>query len=94
MFQFTASLYIGIDIFSDIKYPLHNNFRRYKTMQYDYKEVEVRQFRRRNRLTGIESTVSVSNRNDLSVEEHIRLLNLNDPDFEYMEVIDPNEASD
>ena len=57
-------------------------------MQYDYKEVEVRQFRRRNRLTGIESTVSVSNRNDLSVEEHIRLLNLNDPDFEYMEIID------
>ncbi len=57
-------------------------------MQYDYKEVEVRQFRRRNRLSSIESTVSVSNRNDLSVEEHIRLLNLNDPDFEYIEIID------
>ena len=57
-------------------------------MQYDYKEVEVRQFRRRNRLTDIESTVSVSNRNDLSVAEHIRLLNLNDPDFEYIEIID------
>ena len=57
-------------------------------MQYDYKEVEVRQFRRRNRLTDIESTVSVSNRNDLSVEKHIRLLNLNDPDFEYIEIID------
>ena len=53
-------------------------------MQYDYKEVEVRQFRRRNRLSGIEITVSVSNRNDLSVEKHIRLLNLNDPDFEYI----------
>ena len=57
-------------------------------MQYDYKEIEVRQFRRRNRLSGIESTVSVSNRNNLSVEEHIQLLNLNDPDFEYIEVID------
>ena len=63
-------------------------------MQYDYKEVEVRQFRRRNRLTDIESTVSVSNRNDLSVAEHIRLLNLNDPDFEYIEIIDTENRPD
>jgi len=49
-----------------------------------YKQVEVRQYLRRNRLTGETEEVSVSNRNDLSVEEHLRLLNLNDKEFEYI----------
>ncbi len=62
-------------------------------MQYDFKEVEVRQFRRRNRLSGLESTVSVSNRNDLSVDEQIHLLNLNDPDFEYIGIIKTDDTS-
>ena len=57
-------------------------------MQYDYKEVEVRRFRRKDRNSGKESIVSVSNRNDFSVEEHIRLLNLNDPNYEYIELVD------
>ena len=33
-------------------------------MQYDYKEVEVRRFRRKDRNTGKESIVSVSNLNN------------------------------
>lgn len=57
-------------------------------MQYEYKEVEVRRFRRRNRITGVENTVSVSNRNGLSIEEHLRLMNLNDPDYEYIEIVE------
>ena len=57
-------------------------------MQYDSKEVEVRRFRRKDRNSGKESIVSVSNRNDFSVEEHIRLLNLNDPNYEYIELVD------
>ncbi len=56
-------------------------------MQYDYKEVEVRRFKRKDKITGKESIVSVSNRNDFSVEEHIRLLNLNDPNYEYIELV-------
>ncbi len=63
-------------------------------MQYEYKEVEVRRFRRRNRLTGVESTVSVSNRNGFSVEEHLRLMNLNDPDYEYLEVVESADSTD
>ncbi len=62
-------------------------------MLYKYKEVEARRFRRRNRLTGVESIVTVSNRNNFSVEEHLKLMNLNDPDYEYFEVIDPNCSS-
>ena len=63
-------------------------------MQYEYKEVEVRRFKRRNRLTGVESTVSVSNRNGFSVEEHLRLMNLNDPDYEYIEVVEVEGSTD
>ena len=53
-----------------------------------YIVMEVRQFKRRNSLTGIESIVSVSNRNNFSVEDHISILNLNDPDFEYLELVE------
>ena len=63
-------------------------------MRYEYKEVEVRRFKRRNRLTGIESIVSVSNRNNFSVEEHLKLMNLNDPDYEYFEVIESEHSTD
>ena len=63
-------------------------------MQYEYKEVEVRRFKRRNRLIGVESTVSVSNRNGFSVEEHLRLMNLNDPDYEYIEVVEVEGSTD
>ena len=62
-------------------------------MQYEYKEVEVRRFRRRNRLTWVKSTVSLSNRNGFSVEEHLRLMNLNDPDYEYLEVVESEDSS-
>ena len=52
-------------------------------MDYTVKNVEVRKFKRRNKLTSVVDIVSVSNRNNLSVEEHLRLLNLNDKEHEY-----------
>ena len=52
-------------------------------MDYSVKNVEVRRFRRRNKITNVVDEVTVSNRNDLPVEEHLRLLNLNDPENEY-----------
>lgn len=55
-------------------------------MKYTYKEVEVRQFKRINRITGNEDYVTVSNRNDLSVEEQLRLMNQNDINYRYENV--------
>ena len=46
--------------------------------------VETRRFTRRNRQTGEIGVVTVSNRNNLSVEKQIELLNLNDTEFEYI----------
>ena len=52
-------------------------------MDYSVKNVEVRRYLRRNKTTNIVDEVTVSNRNDLPVYEHLRLLNLNDPENEY-----------
>ena len=53
-------------------------------MIYYFKQHETRKYLRRNRETLEEETVTVSNRNNLSVEEHMRLLNLNDDKYEYI----------
>lgn len=50
---------------------------------YAVKMVETRKYVRRDRVTGEAEEVIVSNRNKLSVEEHLRLLNLNDAGHEY-----------
>ena len=52
-------------------------------MNIIYKEVETRKYIRTNKETGKSEVVTVSNRNDLSVEEHLRLLNLNDNVYIY-----------
>ena len=52
-------------------------------MDYSDKNVEVRRFFRKNKTTNVVDEVTVSNRNDLPVDEHLRLLNLNDPENEY-----------
>ena len=52
--------------------------------------VSVRKYLRVDKTTGKREVVSVSNRNDLPVERHIELLNLNDEGhiyFEYTEDI-------
>jgi len=53
-------------------------------MIYYYKQHEVRKYLRRNKSTKKEEVVSVSNVNNLSVEEHMELLNLNDENYEYI----------
>ncbi len=55
-------------------------------MEYTYLKVEVRKLKRIDRKTREESIVTVSNRNGLPYEEHLRLLNLNDKNYEYLEV--------
>ena len=44
---------------------------------------DVRQYRQRNKKTNVIEIVKASNHYHLPVEEHLRLLNLNDPDNEY-----------
>lgn len=57
-------------------------------MEYQYKQTEVRKYLRKNLITGKEETVSVSNRNGLSVERHLELLNLNDKEYEYIKLVE------
>ena len=56
-------------------------------MIYSFKQHEVRKYLRRNKKTQEEELVSVSNRNGLTVERHMELLNLNDADHEYVEYL-------
>ena len=56
-------------------------------MEYKYRSVETRELKRIDRKTRKESVVTVSNRNGLPHEEHLRLLNLNDESYEYVEII-------
>ena len=47
--------------------------------------VNVRKYLRADKETGKREVVSVSNRNALSVEQHMELLNLNDERYVYLE---------
>lgn len=56
-------------------------------MVVGFKQHEVRKYLRRNKKTQEEEIVSVSNRNGLTVEKHMELLNLNDDEHEYIEYL-------
>lgn len=55
-------------------------------IDYIYKEVETRKYRRVNLFTGKTDIVTVTNRNNLPISEHLYLLNLNDPENTYSEI--------
>lgn len=61
-------------------------------MNYSFKQHEVRKYLRRDKKTQEEEIVSVSNRNGLTVERHMELLNLNDEDHEYVEYLGNAES--
>lgn len=50
--------------------------------------VNVRKYLRIDKETGKREVVSVSNRNALSVDRHLELLNLNDEGHIYLECVD------
>lgn len=52
--------------------------------------VNVRKYLRADRMTGEREIVPVTNRNALSVERHMELLNLNDEEHIYLECIEDN----
>ncbi len=53
-------------------------------MIYVYNQHEVRKYLRRHKETMKEEIVSVTNINRISVEEHMKLLNLNSSCYEYI----------
>jgi len=56
-------------------------------MIYQYKKCDIRKYLRRNRETLEETIVTVSNRNNFTVEKHMELLNLNDDKYEYIKYL-------
>ena len=52
-------------------------------LNYIYMELPTRKYKRTNKITGKSEIVTVTNRNNLSIEKHLELLNLNDLDYIY-----------
>lgn len=52
-------------------------------INYTYKELPVRKYYRKNLTTGKIEIVTVTNKNNLSIDKHISLLNLNDSNYFY-----------
>lgn len=55
-------------------------------LNYIYTELQIRKYKRTNLITGETEIVTVTNRNNLSVQKHLYLLNLNDQDYSYSEI--------
>ena len=55
-------------------------------LNYVYQELLIRKYKRTNLLTNKSEIVTVTNKNNLSVQQHIKLLNLNDQNYIYSEI--------
>ena len=55
-------------------------------LNYIYTELPTRKYQRTNLETDETEIVTVTNKNNLSVQKHLNLLNLNDPDYLYSEI--------
>lgn len=54
-------------------------------LNYIYTELQTKKYKRINKITGKSEIVTVTNRNNLSIEKHLELLNQNDLDYTYIE---------
>ena len=54
-------------------------------LNYIYMELPTRKYRWTNKITGKSEIVIMTNRNNISIEKHLELLNLNDLDYIYTE---------
>ena len=54
-------------------------------MNYIYTELQTRKYKRTNIITCKTEIVTVTNKNNLSIEKHLELLNQNDLDYIYTE---------
>ena len=50
-------------------------------LNYIYMELPTRKYKRTNKITEKSEIVTVTNRNNLSIEKHLELLNLNGLDY-------------
>ena len=64
--------------------------RKYMGQKIYFNFVNVRKYLREEKETGKRAVVSVTNRNALSVERHMELLNLNDEEHIYLECVEDN----
>ena len=55
-------------------------------LNYIYQELPTRKYKRINLSTNKSEIVTVTNKNNLSVQQHLKLLNLNDPNHIYSEI--------
>lgn len=55
-------------------------------LNYTYTQLPTRKYQRTNLVTGETEIVTVTNRNNLPVQKHLYLLNLNDQDYSYSEI--------
>lgn len=51
-----------------------------------YTELQTRKYLRTNLVTGETEVATVTNRNNLSAQKHLKILNLNDQDYVYSEI--------
>ena len=55
-------------------------------MNYIYKELPTHKYKRTNIITGKTEIVTVTNKNNLPIEKHLELLNLNDQNNIYSKI--------
>lgn len=58
-------------------------------LNYIYQELPTRKYKRTNLTTGKSEIVTVTNKNNLTIQHHLYLLNLNDQNYIYTEI--PNQ---
>ncbi|RKI86052.1 hypothetical protein D7V90_01850 [bacterium 1xD42-87] len=78
------------DGFLKIKKHQKEKGRKYMGQKIYFNFVNVRKYLRENKETGKRAVVSVTNRNALSVERHMELLNLNDEKHIYLACVEDN----
>ena len=59
---------------------------RTKFMNYIYTELQTRKYKRTNIITSKTKIVTVTNKNNLPIEKHLELLNLNDQNNIYSKI--------
>ena len=55
-------------------------------LNYTYKELKTIKYKQTNIITGKTEIVIVTNQNNLTTQEHLKLLNLNSEIYQYSEI--------
>lgn len=55
-------------------------------LNYTYKELPTRKFKRINLTTGKTDIVTITNKNNFTIQQQLKLLNLNSSEYYYSEI--------